>query len=74
MHIELAPPTDEAPEGKLHDGSLIPLSSAGTYPTTEQTLAAMSLLLNGGGLGQRCRTSTRRSRTRSPAARTTCAA
>ena len=37
------------PEGKLHDGSLIPLSSGGAYPTTEQTLAAMSLLLNGGG-------------------------
>ena len=40
-----------APEGRLHDGSLIPLSSAGTYPTTEQTLAAISLLLNGGGIG-----------------------
>jgi phospholipid/cholesterol/gamma-HCH transport system substrate-binding protein len=30
---------------------VIPLSSAGAYPTTEQTLAAISLLLNGGGLG-----------------------
>ncbi len=34
------------------NGSLIPLSSAGAYPTTEQTLAAVSLLLNGGGIGQ----------------------
>ena len=33
LHIELAPPTDVAPEGKLHDGSLIPLSSCGAYPT-----------------------------------------
>jgi phospholipid/cholesterol/gamma-HCH transport system substrate-binding protein len=52
LHIELAPPTDAPPEGKLHDGSLIPLSAAGTYPSTEQTLAAISLVLNGGGVGQ----------------------
>src|SRR6476659_2655362 len=52
MHIELAPPTTEAPEGELKDGSVIPLSSASTYPTTEQTLASVSILLNGGGLGQ----------------------
>ena len=31
---------------------MIPLSSASTYPTTEQTLASVSVLLNGGGLGQ----------------------
>ena len=52
LHIELAPPTVVAPEGKLHDGSLIPLSSGGAYPSTEQTLSALSLLLNGGGIGQ----------------------
>ena len=52
MHIELAPPTNEPPEGELKDGSVIPLSSASTYPTTEQTLASVSILLNGGGLGQ----------------------
>jgi phospholipid/cholesterol/gamma-HCH transport system substrate-binding protein len=52
VHVELAPPTAVAPRGNLHDGSLIPLSSAGMYPTTEQTLSAASLLLNGGGLGQ----------------------
>lgn len=52
LHIELAPPTNVAPEGRLHEGSLIPISSAGAYPSTEQTLAAISLLLNGGGIGQ----------------------
>jgi phospholipid/cholesterol/gamma-HCH transport system substrate-binding protein len=52
LHIELAPPKDVAPEGKLHAGSLIPLSHAGAYPTTEQTLATVSMLLNGGGIGQ----------------------
>ncbi|MDT5016045.1 MAG: phospholipid/cholesterol/gamma-HCH transport system substrate-binding protein [Mycobacterium sp.] len=52
LHIELAPPTDVPPQGKLKDGSLIPLSDAGTYPTTEETLSALSLLLNGGGVGR----------------------
>lgn len=52
LHVELAPPIDAAPEGKLHNGSLIPLQNGGNYPTTEQTLSAVSMLLNGGGLGQ----------------------
>jgi phospholipid/cholesterol/gamma-HCH transport system substrate-binding protein len=52
LHIELAPPKDVPPEGTLHGGSLIPLSSGGAYPSTEQTLASISLLLNGGGIGQ----------------------
>ncbi|MGV0627118.1 virulence factor Mce family protein [Mycolicibacter minnesotensis] len=52
MHIELAPPTDEPSRGELRDGAVIPLSRAATYPTTEQTLASVSLLLNGGGLAQ----------------------
>ncbi|HKP42196.1 MCE family protein [Mycobacterium sp.] len=51
-HVELAPPSHIAPEGRLHNGSLIPLSSGAAYPTTEQTLSALSLLLNGGGVGQ----------------------
>jgi phospholipid/cholesterol/gamma-HCH transport system substrate-binding protein len=51
LHIELAPPKGVAPKGRLHDGSVIPLSSAGAYPSTEETLGAVSLLLNGGGLG-----------------------
>ena len=52
LHIELAPPTDVPPEGRLRNGSMIPLSRAGAYPTTEQTLSVASMLLNGGGLGQ----------------------
>lgn len=51
LHIELAPPTDAAPQGKLKDGSLIPLSSSSAYPSTEQALASVALLLNGGGIG-----------------------
>lgn len=52
VHVELAPPPDSPPEGRLHDGSLIPLSRSGAYPTTEQTLSVASMFLNGGGLGQ----------------------
>lgn len=52
LHIELAPPTKERARGKLRDGSLIPLSHTGAFPTPEQTLASVALVLNGGGLGQ----------------------
>lgn len=52
LHIEIAPPVDEPPRGELHEGSLIQLDRTGAYPSTEQTLAAASMLLNGGGLGQ----------------------
>ncbi|WP_029114205.1 virulence factor Mce family protein [Mycobacterium sp. URHB0044] len=51
QHIELSPPTDVAPQGKLREGSVIPLASAGAYPTTEQALAAIAVVLNGGGIG-----------------------
>jgi phospholipid/cholesterol/gamma-HCH transport system substrate-binding protein len=52
LHIELAAPTDTPSEGRLHQSSLIPLSAGKAYPSTEQTLAAASVLLNNGGLGQ----------------------
>jgi phospholipid/cholesterol/gamma-HCH transport system substrate-binding protein len=52
QHIELSSPTDTPPEGVLHEGSLIPLSQSASYPTVEQTLAAVSTVLNGGGLAQ----------------------
>jgi phospholipid/cholesterol/gamma-HCH transport system substrate-binding protein len=52
LHVELAAPTDAPPQGRLHNGSLIPLSHGGAFPTVEQTLAALSMVLNGGGLGQ----------------------
>jgi phospholipid/cholesterol/gamma-HCH transport system substrate-binding protein len=52
LHLELAPPVGGPAQGKLKGGSVIPLTSAGAYPDTEQTLAMLSMLLNGGGLGQ----------------------
>jgi phospholipid/cholesterol/gamma-HCH transport system substrate-binding protein len=52
LHLELALPVNQPAEGHLQQGSLIPLSHSGSYPTTEETLAAVSTVLNGGGLGQ----------------------
>ncbi|ORW73697.1 virulence factor Mce family protein [Mycobacterium saskatchewanense] len=52
LHIELAPPKGAAPRGRLHGGSLIPLASSSVYPSTEQALAAVSMLFNGGGIGE----------------------
>lgn len=52
LHVELAQPTNAPPQGRLRNGSLIPLSHAGAYPTTEQTLSVASMFLNGGGLGR----------------------
>ena len=52
LHLELKPPAGIPAEGNLKNVSLIPLSSARAYPNNEQTLAMLSMLLNGGGLGQ----------------------
>ncbi|MFI6367684.1 MCE family protein [Nocardia sp. NPDC050630] len=51
-HIELSAPKDRAATGELRPGAVIPLTDAGAYPTTEQTLSALSVVLNGGGLGK----------------------
>ena len=52
MHLQLNPPLGEPPRGRLAPGSTIPLSKSSTYPSTEQTLSALSLVINSGGLGQ----------------------
>ncbi|MFD8244608.1 MCE family protein [Nocardia sp. NPDC059691] len=51
-HLELSEPTDQPPEGQLKAGDVIPLARAGTYPTTEQVLSSLSVVLNGGGVAQ----------------------
>ncbi|WAJ44322.1 MCE family protein [Mycobacterium sp. Aquia_216] len=52
LHVELGSPVSTPPQGKLHNGSVIPLVSATSYPTTEQTLSTVGMLLNGGGIGR----------------------
>ena len=49
QHIELAAPPDPSPE-LLRNGDTIPLKNASGYPTTEQTLASLALILRGGGI------------------------
>ncbi|HEX4360589.1 MAG TPA: MCE family protein [Pseudonocardia sp.] len=51
-HIELAPTPGQPPTGRLADGDTIPLARSGSFPQTEDVLASLSLLLNGGGLAQ----------------------
>lgn len=52
MHLQLDPPLGESPRGRLEPGATIPLSKASTYPSTEQTLSSLSLVINSGGLTQ----------------------
>lgn len=52
MHLALDPPLGEKPSGRLQPGATIGLSKSSTSPTTEQTLSSLSVVANGGGLGQ----------------------
>ncbi|QFG23872.1 MCE family protein [Actinomadura sp. WMMB 499] len=50
--VDLAPPANEPPRGRLGGGDVIPLARTAHGTEIEQVLSAMSLLLNGGGLEQ----------------------
>jgi len=50
--VALAAPPGAAPVGRLSDGDVIPLSRSGRNVEVEEVLAAVSLLLNGGGIEQ----------------------
>jgi phospholipid/cholesterol/gamma-HCH transport system substrate-binding protein len=60
MHLELNPPLGQRGVGRLKSceggrqtkDCTIPLSRSSTYPSTEQTLSSLSLVINGGGLSQ----------------------
>ncbi|WP_145014025.1 MCE family protein [Mycobacterium marseillense] len=52
MHVELNPPLGQPARGRLQSGATIPLDRSSSYPSTEQTLSALSVVLNSGGLGQ----------------------
>lgn len=52
QHLALNPPLGEPPSGRLSPGATIGLDRSTSAPTTEQTLSALSTLVNGGGLGQ----------------------
>jgi virulence factor Mce-like protein len=52
MHLELNPPLGQSGSGSLQPGATIPLNNSSTYPSTEQTLSALSVFLNTGGFTQ----------------------
>src|ERR1700743_1006406 len=49
QHIELAAPPDPSPQ-QLKAGDTIQLSNSSAYPSTEQTLASLAMVLRGGGI------------------------
>ncbi|MFE9203584.1 MCE family protein [Micromonospora sp. NPDC007230] len=51
-YVTVAPPPTEPARGRLADGDLIPLSRTTRGAEVEEVLAALGLLLNGGGLAQ----------------------
>lgn len=52
MHLALDPPPGQPPVGRMEAGATIGLNASSTYPSTEQTLASLSAVVNSGGLGQ----------------------
>lgn len=50
--VDLAAPASGASSNPLRTGDVIPMSHTGQNPEVEQVLGALSLLLNGGGVGQ----------------------
>jgi phospholipid/cholesterol/gamma-HCH transport system substrate-binding protein len=51
-YVALDPPRTEAPQGTLADGALVPLARTRRAAEVEEVLAALGLILNGGGLEQ----------------------
>src|SRR5271166_4697060 len=49
QHVELLAPPNPSSE-QLRDGDTIPLKNSSAYPTTEQTLASLAMILHGGGI------------------------
>jgi virulence factor Mce-like protein len=52
MHLALNPPLGQSPTGRLQPNATIGLDRSMTYPSTEQTLSSLSVIVNGGGLGK----------------------
>jgi phospholipid/cholesterol/gamma-HCH transport system substrate-binding protein len=50
--VELEPPANSAPIGRLADGDVIALPQTDTDASIEEVLGALSMLLNGGGVDQ----------------------
>jgi phospholipid/cholesterol/gamma-HCH transport system substrate-binding protein len=51
QHIELAAPQNQPPTGTLTPNAHIPQSRAGSYPSTEEVLSSLGIVVNKGNLG-----------------------
>lgn len=52
VELHAGAPSSGGPSGVLRDGAVIPLDRTGRNPEIEEVLGALSLLVNGGGIGQ----------------------
>jgi virulence factor Mce-like protein len=52
MHLALNPPLGQPAQGRLTPGATLGMNKTSTYPSTEQTLSALSVVINGGGVAQ----------------------
>jgi len=51
QHVELSAPVGQPAIGELRDGSRIPESHGGRFPSTEEVLSALGVVVNKGNLG-----------------------
>ena len=51
QHVELAAPQNTPHVGKLTAGATVPLAQTGRYPTTEEVLSSLGVVVNKGNLG-----------------------
>ncbi|HWU22862.1 MAG TPA: MCE family protein [Nocardioides sp.] len=52
QYVDVTDPVGAPAAGRLADGTVVPASQTGSYPSTEQVLGGVALLLNNGGLSQ----------------------
>lgn len=51
QHVQLSEPVDEPPQGQLREGSSLSVSKVSRYPTTEEVLSSLGMVVNKGNLG-----------------------
>ncbi|MDT5078486.1 MAG: phospholipid/cholesterol/gamma-HCH transport system substrate-binding protein [Mycobacterium sp.] len=51
QHVELKAPTDQPAAGRLRENSVIPESQTSRYPSTEEVLSSLGVVVNKGNLG-----------------------
>jgi phospholipid/cholesterol/gamma-HCH transport system substrate-binding protein len=51
QHVELKAPVDQSGQGRLHENSVIPESQTSRYPSTEEVLSSLGVVVNKGNLG-----------------------